>query len=63
MNQTYFEWYELDVKVVHMLIATCTYEINIVVSINESECLVKFQYCYVKRPNIVHMKRLKQKPH
>ena len=54
MNQTYFEWYELDVKVVHMLIATWTYEINIVVSINQSEYLDKFH---------IHMKRIKQKPH
>ena len=23
----------------------------------------KQKYCYAKRPNIVHMKRIKQKPH
>ena len=26
MNQTYFEWYEFDVKIVRKLIATCTYK-------------------------------------
>ena len=24
--QTYFEWYEFDVNVVRIIIATCTYE-------------------------------------
>ena len=26
MNQTYLEWYEFDVNVVRILIATCTYK-------------------------------------
>ena len=46
MNQTYFEWYELDVNIVRLLISNYTYlEINIIVSMNESEYIVKFQYC------------------
>ena len=28
MNQTSFEWYEFDVNVVCLLIATCTYKSN-----------------------------------
>ena len=43
MNQTYFERYEFDVKVVNILIATCSYEINVVVSMNESKYIIKFQ--------------------
>ena len=43
MNQTYFEWDEFDVNIVHILIATCTLQINVKVSINESEeHIVKF---------------------
>ena len=30
MNQTYFEWYEFDVNIVHMLIALLYLEINVV---------------------------------
>ena len=26
MNQTYYEWYEFDVNVVLLLIATCAYK-------------------------------------
>ena len=45
INQTYLEWYEFDGNVVRILIATCTYQsINVVVSMNESEFIVKFQY-------------------
>ena len=44
MNQTFFEWYEFDVNVAHILIATCTYEINVVVSTNASEYMAEFQY-------------------
>ena len=43
MNQIYFEWYEFDICVVGILIATCTYK-PIVVSTNESESVIKFQY-------------------
>ena len=47
MNQTYFKWFEFDVNVVHILITACTYEINVVVSTNQSEYIVKFQYCWL----------------
>ena len=39
MNQTYFEWYEFDVNVARILIATCNLEINVVWSMNDSEQL------------------------
>ena len=29
MNHTYFEWYEFSVNVVHILIATYTYELTL----------------------------------
>ena len=41
MIQTYFKWYEFDVNVVRILIATCTYKSML----NESQYIVKFQYC------------------
>ena len=45
MNQPHFKWYEFDVNVVRILIAIFTYnKHNVVVSINESEHIVKFQY-------------------
>ena len=37
MNQTYFEWYEFDVNVVCILIATCTYKSKLYMRKNESE--------------------------
>ena len=46
MNQTYYEWYELDVNVVRILTATCIYKSTlVVVSMNESQYVVNFQYC------------------
>ena len=42
VNQTYFEWYEFDVNTVHILITTCTYEINVIVSMKESEYIVTY---------------------
>ena len=47
MNQTYLEWFEFDVKVVCILIATSTYEINIVVGMSKSvvfQIFDSFQY-------------------
>ena len=43
MNQTYFQWYEFDVNVVLILIATSTYKSTLVVSMNKLEYIVKFQ--------------------
>ena len=45
MNQIYFEYYEFDIKVVRILIATEYLNVNVVMSKNESEYIVKFQYC------------------
>ena len=36
MKQTSIEWYEFDVNVICILIATCTYKFYGVVSMNES---------------------------
>ena len=44
MNQTYFECYEFDVNVVLVVIATNTINTILVVSTNELEYTVKFQY-------------------
>ena len=38
MNQRYLEWYEFDAKVVCIVIPNCTKEINVIASMNESEC-------------------------
>ena len=47
MHQTYFEWYEyeFDVNVVLIVITTCAYKSTNVLSTNESEEIIKFQYC------------------
>ena len=45
MNQKYFQWYEFDVNIVLILIATSTYKSTLVVSMNELEYIDKFQYC------------------
>ena len=46
-SQTYLDWYEFDANVVRILIATCSYQINIVVSANESKYIVKLRYCWL----------------
>ena len=47
MNQTYREWYEFDVNVVRILIATCTYKsMSKWVWMNQSR-VVKFQYYWL----------------
>ena len=53
MNQTYFERYEFDVKVVDILIAACSYEINVVVSMNESKYIIKFQCSWLTEVGVV----------
>ena len=50
MNQIYFEWYEFEANVVSVVIAICTYKSTlVVVSTNESESIIKFQYCCLEK--------------
>ena len=44
MKQTYLKWYQFNVNIAHILLATCTYKKKVVVSTNESDYIVKFQY-------------------